>query len=289
MKTITSLQDAGFEWIDLVSPSRDTLLQLAERFQVSRSTLLDCLLPVHLPHYVRVDGWSELLLRCYESSGKRSATVQDVTRKVVLFWGPGFLLSIKRKEVAFFEQVVQTWKEQAKEERTLESAMALVCRGALDTFEPALENVEQELDSAELHCMEGFDQNHQTQLQMYDIKRRVTVLRRTLWRSASVLNAAASLMSFQLSMSSLHIAEASQKTNEVMRTLTLFSVVFLPLTLIAGIYGMNFRHMPELESQHGYFATLGVMALIALVLLAWFVRKGYTQMGRHQSKEKKHG
>jgi magnesium transporter len=55
-----------------------------------------------------------------------------------------------------------------------------------------------------------------------------------------------------------------------MRTLTLLSAIFLPLTLIAGIYGMNFDHMPELQSRHGYFLALGGMTLLALLLLTLF-------------------
>jgi magnesium transporter len=91
-------------------------------------------------------------------------------------------------------------------------------------------------------------------------------------------NAVSSAMNFQLALSNLHIAHASQKTNEVMRTLTLFSVVFLPLTLIAGIYGMNFQNMPELQHEYGYFGTLILMAFVALGLLFWFKSKGYTSL-----------
>lgn len=59
------------------------------------------------------------------------------------------------------------------------------------------------------------------------------------------------------------------RLNEVMRTLTVFSVVFIPLTFIVGIYGMNFKYMPELEAKNGYFILLGVMAFITL--LTFFV------------------
>jgi magnesium/cobalt transport protein CorA len=68
----------------------------------------------------------------------------------------------------------------------------------------------------------------------------------------------------------LHFSAVSHRTNAIMRTLTLLSAIFLPLTLIAGIYGMNFENMPELHSAHGYFLTLGGMGLLALVLLTLF-------------------
>ena len=62
------------------------------------------------------------------------------------------------------------------------------------------------------------------------------------------------------------------RLNEVMKTLTIFSVIFIPLTFMAGIYGMNFKNIPELESKNGYFILLGVMVLITLITL-WIVRR----------------
>ncbi len=63
------------------------------------------------------------------------------------------------------------------------------------------------------------------------------------------------------------------RLNEVMKTLTIFSVIFIPLTFIAGIYGMNFKNIPELESQNGYFILLGAMVLITLITLLVIRRK----------------
>lgn len=65
----------------------------------------------------------------------------------------------------------------------------------------------------------------------------------------------------------------SHRLNEVMKTLTVFSVVFIPLTFLAGIYGMNFKHIPELEYQNGYFILLGVMFVITLFSIYYFKKK----------------
>jgi magnesium transporter len=73
----------------------------------------------------------------------------------------------------------------------------------------------------------------------------------------------------------LEINLASQRTNEVMRVLTIFSAFFLPLTFIAGVYGMNFKRMPELEHRFGYPLVVAVMALTAAAIWVWFRRKGW--------------
>lgn len=62
----------------------------------------------------------------------------------------------------------------------------------------------------------------------------------------------------------------SYRMNNIMKTLTIFTTIFMPLTFIAGIYGMNFEHMPELTTRFGYFFTLGGMAVIALGMIVYF-------------------
>ena len=63
------------------------------------------------------------------------------------------------------------------------------------------------------------------------------------------------------------------RLNEVMKTLTIFSVIFIPLTFLAGIYGMNFQNMPELQTQNGYFVLLGIMVIITLISVYIFKKK----------------
>jgi len=77
------------------------------------------------------------------------------------------------------------------------------------------------------------------------------------------------------SLLNLQISLASQKTNEVMRILTVFSVFFMPLNFIAGLYGMNFQNMPELSHPFGYYGVLTLMATTTLLIAMWFYRRGW--------------
>lgn len=73
----------------------------------------------------------------------------------------------------------------------------------------------------------------------------------------------------------IHFSVTATKTNDVIKFLTIFSSIILPLSLIAGIYGMNFDNMPELKSRYGYFITLGSMFFVTVGLLFYFWRKGW--------------
>ncbi len=75
------------------------------------------------------------------------------------------------------------------------------------------------------------------------------------------------------SASNFFFSTQSHKMNEVMKTLTVVSVLFMPLTFIVGVYGMNFKFMPELELEYGYFGILGLMFLLLLVMIYYFKKK----------------
>ncbi|NJP03675.1 hypothetical protein HC823_00050 [Candidatus Gracilibacteria bacterium] len=71
------------------------------------------------------------------------------------------------------------------------------------------------------------------------------------------------------SLFNLYFSMVGMRTNRIMQTLTVITLVFLPLTLLAGIYGMNFKHMPELNWTYGYPILIGCMILVGLLIL-WF-------------------
>jgi magnesium transporter len=71
----------------------------------------------------------------------------------------------------------------------------------------------------------------------------------------------------------IYMSTVNNKMNEVMKVLTIIATIFIPLTFIAGIYGMNFEFMPELKLPWGYFAVLGIMAVVAILMIVFFKKK----------------
>lgn len=76
-------------------------------------------------------------------------------------------------------------------------------------------------------------------------------------------------------MANLYYAAQGQRMNQIMKVLTIVSSIFIPLTFIAGVYGMNFKFMPELEYPYGYYTVVGIMFLIGVFLLTYFIRRGW--------------
>ena len=76
-------------------------------------------------------------------------------------------------------------------------------------------------------------------------------------------------------MTNLYYAAQGQRMNEIMKVLTVVSAIFIPLTFIVGVYGMNFVNMPELQYTYGYYVIVGVMLLIGFLLLTFFWKRGW--------------
>ena len=74
-------------------------------------------------------------------------------------------------------------------------------------------------------------------------------------------------------MLDIYLSSISNKMNEVMKVLTIIATIFIPLTFIAGVYGMNFHNMPELNWRYGYPVALSAMAAVVVIMITYFKRK----------------
>lgn len=88
-------------------------------------------------------------------------------------------------------------------------------------------------------------------------------------------------------LTNFYYAAQGQRMNEIMKVLTIVSAIFIPLTFVVGVYGMNFDNMPELRWKYGYFAVLLIMFFIGIGLFAYFIRRGWLKKGDYQMKNKK--
>jgi magnesium transporter len=195
-------------------------------------------------------------------------------------------------------------KHSVRSEGIQAHLLAQLFNAALDTYQRPLEAVELRLDQFDARVFEGRVQASAAfRAELRDIhrlKRQLTLCKRLLWRTVDVTQrmapaagrASALLRDVQENAESYHfyadellddantllsveLALASHRTSEVMRVLTVFSVFFLPLTFIVGVYGMNFEFMPELRHRWGYPAVLAGMAVVTLAIYRWFRHRGW--------------
>jgi magnesium transporter len=174
----------------------------------------------------------------------------------------------------------------------------LILDAMVDEYAPVVERIAGRLDRIEARMFEQTNHGHLTQL--LRAKRRISFLRKTLILEREVL---ARLMRGEFALveqreiayyrnvydhlvrytelienaremvsdlMQTHLAAASNRLNEVMKLLTMFSAIILPMSLIAGIYGMNFKTLPELEWPYGYPFALGLMLLTGLIGFIFF-------------------
>ena len=290
-----------FRWIDVVNPSREELEALAREHGLHATTVHDCLEPAHLPKYERLGDKTFLIARAFdEAASAEGDTLQQLTRKLALFYGEDLLLTIHRVEQRFLEELKATLPERLKEHDSLaERIVIAVLDGVLDTYWPPLDEAER---SVALFERKLFQRGDVTALirEVYLLKRKVTALRwmgrhtldliQKLKASSEVLQprltdlkenaeglyfATDELLEDVNNLLHLQLSLAAHQTNEVMRVLTVFSVFFMPLTFIVGVYGMNFEFMPELKLHFGYPATWGVMLAAAGAIYVWFKRRGW--------------
>lgn len=297
LRTLPLPEGSSFVWVDLVDPTAAEMEDVGSRYGLLPAVLRDFLNQPHLPKFERLPGQQLLILRAYDEVAKRGDTIQAMTRRLVVLLMEGALITVHRREQPFFVAVAaQVAKGPAIRPEQL--ALAL-CAGAVKSFDEPLKESEEKLDHIEA-ALFSRKVPHLGVKQVYGLKRRCAVIMRTLGRTMAALGPmkeqarddqglladvveeadrlhawADELLENATHLMHLEINLASQRTNEVMRVLTIFSAFFLPLTFIAGVYGMNFRRMPELEHRFGYPLVVAAMALTALAIWAWFRRKGW--------------
>ncbi len=290
--------DASFRWVDLVLPTSEELQRISNEYSLHATTIQDCLEPEHLPKFEKLDENIFIICRAYdEACGPDADSVQELTRKIAILSGKNFLITIHRIDQPFIKSIRERWRQSPNQ--TAKSAFFLlheIFLAILQSYEMPLQKAMRQLDGIENQIFHQLQQQHLEDL--YYLKRKAGVfkemsfLSRDIFRSLTFdskhytpflqdLRENADRLFFlsqQLyenvtNLLNLHISLSAQRTNEVMRILTLFSVFFMPLTFIVGLYGMNFEHIPELSWRFGYLIVWLVILLVALGLYLWFRRR----------------
>ncbi|MBI4913417.1 MAG: hypothetical protein HY823_11815 [Acidobacteria bacterium] len=288
----------GMQWIDIQNPSPGELDALGAELGLHATSLGDCMQPDHLSKFERYGEVTFILVRSFDPEALTGTTLRTLTHKVAIFIHPRGLLTVHRGTQACVEAALRRQEGGQGPSDPLGLATEIVA-GSLASFEAPLSRAEASLDRREGELFERRG-GLPSLRSIHGTKRRIRTLKRSLWRTLAAIQGmkplfegdlprwqdlkehaerlhaiAEELLEEASGLIHLELSVNAQRTNEVMRVLTIFSAFFLPLTFIAGVYGMNFQHMPELKWPWGYAFSLGLMGAVVLSILAWFRRRGW--------------
>ena len=224
-------------------------------------------------------------------------------QQVSLVLGSNFVISFQEKESGVFDPVRDRIRKDKGRLRKLGPdylAYALI-DSIVDGYFGFLEKLGDEIEFLEDELVT--DPKREILQKIHSLKREMIFIRKSVWplrevvnglerletplikettdvflrdvydHTIQVIDSVETLRDVLSGMLETYLSSVSNRMNEVMKVLTIIATIFIPLTFIAGVYGMNFKFMPELEWRGGYFVIVGVMVAMAVVMLIFFRKK----------------
>lgn len=280
----------GFVWVDCYNVSLEEAKELIEPYKLSLPLVKDALQTGHLPKYEPYDDGQFFILRAYTAREEDIiSNVQQLSDKIAFFIGDQQLVTFHKFSFSFLPPENLNFSNSY-------SLMFQLVRSILKTYEQPAEWHANEIDSVE-KLLFTEKMSIVSLEDLYYQKLEIRLTKKLLSFTQNVLNLLKTpdhvrsehqdlkenLVQLHLeyeesledanNLTNTYLSLTSKKSNDVMKLLTVFSAFFLPLTFIAGVYGMNFENMPEIKSEYGYFITIGAMVLVSAVIYIWFKRK----------------
>jgi len=286
----TTYNFENFDWIDIQNPIENDILSMELPFSIDQNFLEDALETGHLPKIERTQDYVFMILRAYTASENEIAIeVGEISNKIAFFIHKKGLITTHRVSFDFLNNV-------PKNIETPDALALYLVNDLLMTFEKPLKLQSDKMDLLEQNIFLKGGNNLSIE-KLYFEKSKARLTKKVLVIMQTVINQfkvqedlASTLQDLKDTILNLilrtdevfedanalltsYMTFTAQKSNEVMKLLTVFSAFFLPFTFIAGVYGMNFKNMPELEWKYGYFFIMIFMFLISLGIYLWFKRK----------------
>jgi magnesium transporter len=291
-----SLNDGAVVWLDVPLGDSDSLPALLEDFSL-HPLAIEELAAVH-PRPRAAEFPEQFLFVLFAASYEDSRIEM---RQLVLFLGDRWLISAHHAEFPELGECERRWKNGGGiRSDSAASLLYAVLDTVVDGYFPVLDILSDRMDDIEHQFLRPDMDADVTDL--FDLKRDLLVLRRAVsgqrdavnqfMRQGEPLLREAEILYFQsvydhlvriletidtyrdlaAGAMDLHLAVVSNRMNQIMKTLTVISTILMTCGLVAGVYGMNFKHMPELEWTWGYGFSVGLMGLLSVVLLIVFRR-----------------
>jgi magnesium transporter len=297
--SIDKLQDEeiSWYWVDIENPSEYEEKVLTDIFGFHKLTIEDALQIHHRPKLDYYDGYDFFILNALNDETLLSETVG-------IFISERFIVSVHRENC---NEIDEAWDKfiysGSKWNKGPVYIKYLILDKIVDELFPAIQEIEDKLnlidnneDKKSVHQI--IDEIFSIRNDLLKLRRLVTSMRDLLYRMLNSERLSwireqkiyfGDIYDHLLKLSDMieesreitadmrdnYISTNSNKMNINMMVLTVISTIFIPLTFIVGVYGMNFENMPELRWKYGYFIIWGIMAIIGVFMFLWFKRKGW--------------
>jgi magnesium transporter len=296
-----ALASDSVDWIHVQGfGDEEQLRALAEVFGIHPLAMADI---VNIPQRAKVDIYDDQLLIVLRMARSLGGEVE--LQQLSLVVGPSFVLTFEEHAGDVFDPVRARLRTDGSSIRSSGAdflAYALI-DAVVDGFFPVVDTLSDMLE--ELEEVAICDPEPHTLARIHSVRRLLIHLARTqrqqrdallalsrleqgpfgegvrpylrdvLDHGIHVLDTIDTLREMTVGVMDIYLSSVNNRTNDVMKTLTVMASIFIPLTFVAGVYGMNFDHMPELHWRWGYPATWGLMVAMSLGLIAWFARRGW--------------
>ncbi len=287
---ITEKQFDTFKWVDVENPENKDLAQITTAHNLNYYLVKDSLELGHLPKYEQTPNAIFFIFRAYTSDvNLKIDAVGEMSNKIAFFIFEDKILTIHRANFEFL-------KLQEDTHIKLGDFFLRIVSLMIDSYNKPTKDLADKIEDIEKAVFLKDPRNILLE-ELYYIKSQSRILKKILQITQNVVDQVSekysssylyqdirdSLLRLLTSneesvensnqLMNTYLSISNQKNNEVVRLLTIFSAFFLPLTFIAGVYGMNFKFMPEINWQVGYYYSLLLMLTVVIVIYIWFRRK----------------
>lgn len=299
-------------WIDVQGLGDEGVLhELARIFEIHPLAMEDIVNVPQRPKLEVFDNHTLIITRMAILEDEATTSREQVS----LLVGKNFVLTFQERYGDVFDPIRARIRQGGPVFRSSGPeylAYALI-DAAIDGYFPILEHFGEQLETLEEQIMSSPRQSSIGDI--HNIKRELLAIRRAIWPFREVVNTllredipfvsdkvrvhfrdcydhcvqlidvVETYRELAGGLMDVYLSSVANRQNEVMKTLTITASIFIPLTFMAGIYGMNFENMPELHTNWGYPILLITMAAVALVMVVYFLRKGWIQLRTPREKE----
>lgn len=305
VEELRSLQETDrVTWVDVQGLGDESILRaIGDAFGLHPVALENA---VNVPQRAKTELYEQHQLVIARAAETEAGIVR--TPQVCFVIGARYLLTFQERPFGFFEPVRERIRAGIGAIRTEGPdylAYAMI-DAMIDRYYPVAQRLSDRLEELEDLVVEN--PHPEVLARIHGMRRQLVVLRRVGWPQREAISAMlrdqspffsdrvkvflrdthdhiaqiVELIDSSREMASdlaeAYLSNVSHRTNEIMKVLTLMASIFIPLTFVAGIYGMNFENMPELHSRNGYFTVLAVMAILGVGMTLFFRRKGWIGM-----------